>query len=184
MTDTNPLPVEELLPCPFCGGVNVSPCDDGADNRSFEVSCNDCFAATRYHDTEAEAIAAWNTRAPVSISPLLTTEAGKLADDIDDTVTRLCKLNEKMTRAVQQQRPYPVSIALGDDDTWTVLHAAIVLERAKAALRQSPPQMSGDDVEYAISAWAFAHDIDGAARNDLLARIRALSNNTKGGGGG
>jgi hypothetical protein len=30
-------------------------------------------------------------------------------------------------------------------------------------------------VEQIISAWAFAHNIDGAARNDLFARLRAAS---------
>lgn len=30
-------------------------------------------------------------------------------------------------------------------------------------------------IEETISAWAFAHDIDGSARNDLLKRIRALN---------
>jgi hypothetical protein len=43
-----------------------------------------------------------------------------------------------MLDAVKRQRPYPVSIALGDDDTWAVLTGAIELERAY--IRQAPPE--------------------------------------------
>lgn len=30
-----------------------------------------------------------------------------------------------------------------------------------------------ESIEQVISAWAFAHDINGAARNDLFKRLRA-----------
>lgn len=48
--------MSELLPCPFCGGEAVL-----AHNKK-EVVCIECEAFGPYCDTEAEAIAVWNTR--------------------------------------------------------------------------------------------------------------------------
>ena len=52
----------ELLPCPFCGGTNVAAVSAADDYGTFDwkVYCGDCDA---FHETEAEAIAAWNRRA-------------------------------------------------------------------------------------------------------------------------
>lgn len=38
--------------------------------------------------------------------------------------------------------------------------------------REAAPPIVPDEVEQIISAWAFAHNIDGAARNDLFRRLR------------
>ena len=51
MTDT-------LLPCPFCGGEARY----GMTFAGEEVYCSECSAAMPRKTTEAEAVAAWNTR--------------------------------------------------------------------------------------------------------------------------
>lgn len=50
--------IEALKPCPFCGGEAEIDPRFGA----VSVDCKSCFSGAGPHDTEAEAIAAWNTR--------------------------------------------------------------------------------------------------------------------------
>ena len=65
------MPTENPLPCPFCGAsprVERTALDPG-----YLVLCRnrDCWAgaSTHVHVSRAEAIAAWNTRAPVRPQP-------------------------------------------------------------------------------------------------------------------
>jgi Lar family restriction alleviation protein len=57
----------ELLPCPFCGsGAEIVVrefTDDKANYGEAYASCLSCGIEQPYKQTEAEAIAAWNTRA-------------------------------------------------------------------------------------------------------------------------
>jgi hypothetical protein len=62
--------MDKLKPCPFCGGEAALECAEVDDNtiepedqeaKSWCVSCS-CAAFIGTFDTEAEAIAAWNTR--------------------------------------------------------------------------------------------------------------------------
>ena len=105
MTDTPAAPPSELLPCPHCGNA-TEPCfTDSAELYGDEyegheagwfVTCNassghsGCGAATGFCTTKANAIAAWNLRAPVS-------ERGEKAgyangyDTAIETAAQLCE---------------------------------------------------------------------------------------------
>ena len=52
----------KLLPCPFCGGNDISTFSgDGV----FGVQCNTCMGSIDYCLTVDEAIKKWNTRKPI-----------------------------------------------------------------------------------------------------------------------
>lgn len=60
--------MSELLPCPFCGGEaelrHVSQLWEPRDN--YWAACKCCHMSGKTYRTEAEAIAAWNTRAELT----------------------------------------------------------------------------------------------------------------------
>lgn len=57
----------ELLPCPFCGGeAEILTAESMHGGYLSGIMCNDCRSRGDVYDTEAEAIEAWNTRAPMS----------------------------------------------------------------------------------------------------------------------
>ena len=56
----NDVKYPELLPCPFCGGIDLVVLRGMTE--SF-VQCNGCEASASFAPEDAVAIAAWNTRA-------------------------------------------------------------------------------------------------------------------------
>lgn len=65
MTDT---PTRaDLLPCPFCGGEakHYHHTPTGIMNTD-HIECDNCSNGTCLHETKAEAVTAWNTRAPTA----------------------------------------------------------------------------------------------------------------------
>jgi hypothetical protein len=60
-------------PCPFCGdqfAVTDTLISAGGKPGRFRVQCRDCGGATKWHDTEEQAWAAWDNR-HVKLSPEL-----------------------------------------------------------------------------------------------------------------
>lgn len=56
--------MSELLPCPFCGGeAEILTAESMYGGNLYGVLCDCCAGRTDVFDTEAEAIAAWNSRA-------------------------------------------------------------------------------------------------------------------------
>ena len=56
--------MSELLFCPFCGGeAETLTAESMYGGYLFGIMCNDCRSRGDVYDTEAEAIAAWNSRA-------------------------------------------------------------------------------------------------------------------------
>lgn len=55
--------MSDLKPCPFCGGeAETLTAESMHGGYLFGIMCNDCRSRGDVYDTEAEAIAAWNTR--------------------------------------------------------------------------------------------------------------------------
>lgn len=66
----------ELKPCPFCGGVAQMREDTTHSTAAF-IGCETlgCFGHAQWEETEAGAIAAWNTRTPDMAAALIEAEA-------------------------------------------------------------------------------------------------------------
>lgn len=55
---------EGLLPCPFCGSVDLRTYCDSDALGSWYIHCSDCLAEVT-RDVKSDAISAWNRRAPL-----------------------------------------------------------------------------------------------------------------------
>ena len=56
--------MSELEPCPFCGGeAETLTAESMHGGNLYGVMCANCAGRSDVYDTEAEAIAAWNSRA-------------------------------------------------------------------------------------------------------------------------
>src|SRR5690242_8578770 len=80
---------DQLLACPFCGGEAMSIADWSwhEGEESHMVACKFC-GGNVYCDNEAEAITAWNTRTPRSVSGVSEEElVERVAKAICDAVS-------------------------------------------------------------------------------------------------
>ncbi len=57
--------MNELKPCPFCGGedVKANTWTIGITMELYDVSCTSCRCTSAWHSKKSKAIAAWNRRA-------------------------------------------------------------------------------------------------------------------------
>ena len=94
---------DALLPCPFCGGVQIEAFHhiDRGWGASWHVECvaEECGNSTCHHDTEAAAIAAWNKRQP--------TQSDALREE-----------NERLREAVKKERAAIVAWLMREEDDY------------------------------------------------------------------
>lgn len=93
MTDT------ELKPCPFCGSEIHNEVSGGRDEDvlvlkgSYWMNCVTCDCDGPIRHTEAEAIAAWNQRAPIAVTDEMVERAfevfNKIASEPNDPLQRV-----------------------------------------------------------------------------------------------
>jgi Lar family restriction alleviation protein len=56
--------LKKLMPCPFCGSEDImTTCCYGPE---WNAMCRKCCSSTAWEQTEVQAIAAWNRRAPAA----------------------------------------------------------------------------------------------------------------------
>lgn len=76
--------MDELKPCPFCGGrpvYRLRAVNGTGANRGWVIECHDCVAygpLTTARQTKDEAAAAWNNREASETSPAGSTTAHSL----------------------------------------------------------------------------------------------------------
>lgn len=68
----------ELKSCPHCNGSGRIVSVSGFKSDRYRVACEECGASTCYHDTEQEAVSAWNRRADgwIPVGERLPMESG------------------------------------------------------------------------------------------------------------
>lgn len=84
--------MSELLPCPFCGGeAEMLTAESMHGGYMFGIMCNDCRSRGDVYDTEAEAIAAWNSRADYHGYEQAAIEAWESIKAWNSRAERTCK---------------------------------------------------------------------------------------------
>lgn len=88
--------MSELKPCPFCGGeAEMLTAESMHDGYLFGIMCNDCRSRGDVYDTEAEAIAAWNSRADYHGYEQAAIEAWESIKEWNSRAERTCEFNIK-----------------------------------------------------------------------------------------
>lgn len=100
----------DLMPCPFCG---VEPCmyDDANHSKACYISCqtDGCIGEMTWHETDTEAIAAWNRRAS-PVNTALAEDAAR-AHDLALEVERLRQRAEAAERERDTAKKYMAAYA-------------------------------------------------------------------------
>lgn len=86
----------KLLECPFCGGeAEILTAESMHGGLIAGIMCNGCSARSDVYDTEAEAIAAWNTRYHSAFDETVI----KAWQEIKEYQERTCKNVDEYARA-------------------------------------------------------------------------------------
>jgi len=138
--------MDDLKPCPFCGGEakHYHHSSHGGWSNTDSVCCTneDCGCGTCLHETEASAIAAWNTRADA-----LATRDARIAEltERNEKLEHLFDIQWKRTREAGElwRQAHPgnelVSPDLGELVKWLMDRATAAEERLKEAERVIAP---------------------------------------------
>lgn len=118
---------EELKPCPFCGGKNISY---STHQIGIAVGCDSCGAVCEIKGSKDQCAAAWNARAQL---PSQGGEAVAWADPYD------LKAGAVTTTSVRNLAPYTVPLYTHPADQVADPDAELValLERASILLHMS-----------------------------------------------
>ena len=118
--------MDELLPCPFCGGTNLLVCDPDrwAGESFWHVDCQaqGCGVEGPYDLGKSGAVAKWNMRADAQLAALRT----NVWDAIDD-----------LSNPAWQHGGYALGVPDGVSLKW--------VEGVVARLRESCPRYGADD---------------------------------------
>lgn len=95
MNDLQAKSTNTLALCPFCGGEAEPFNPFGNTNGTWCVLCSECASATGFEQTEAEAIAAWNTRVDYHGYEQAAIEAWESIKAWNSRAERTCEFNIK-----------------------------------------------------------------------------------------
>lgn len=110
--------MSDLKPCPFCGGEAEPFNPFGNTNGTWCVLCSECASATGFEQTEAEAIAAWDTRVDYHGYEQAAIEAWESIKAWNSRAERTCKVLE------HDELPYAICSECGaiQPDDFTVYY--------------------------------------------------------------
>lgn len=77
----------DLLPCPFCGSVNVDYI--GAPGQGYRVQCKGCLAQSGWGDYGYQVLTQWNKRIPDAAQAAPKPVAWMVERECDPTFPRL-----------------------------------------------------------------------------------------------
>ena len=96
--------MSELLQCPFCGGeAETLTAESMHGGYLYGIMCSDCRSRGDVYNTEAEAIAAWNSRADYHGYEQAAIEAWESIKAWNSRAERTCNLHGEWKRISQTQ---------------------------------------------------------------------------------
>jgi len=133
----------ELKPCPFCGSNATLYHRDGGYGWSNTdwVGCDneDCGARTCLHETEANTVAAWNTRSDPAVRDRVTDEAA-MSDAARWVIENYGRDTPVDALALTLFEAWCKAEPTSGPATYPASYLATFSDMARAAIRTSPPE--------------------------------------------